>query len=218
MRVCTIIARNYWAHARVLTRSVLDHHPDAEVTVLVIDEDASTSDPAWHEHFDVVGPGDIGLDRDELMRMAGIYDVLELSTALKPWLLRSLLAKDREPVIYLDPDIEVFAPIDEIVTHARDKGIVLTPHTISPLPLDGYGPTELTILQAGTYNLGFIAVGSEADGFLIGGRSGCHVTASSRKRKASSSIRSGSISFRITSSPTCCVSRAGTSRIGTCRR
>lgn len=166
MRVCTIIARNYWAHARVLARSVADHHPDARVTVLVIDPDPATMAVAARERFAVIGPDDIGLDRAELLRMAGIYDVLEISTALKPWLLRRLLDEDPEPVIYLDPDIEVFAPLDEVVERASEHSIVLTPHTVAPLPVDDHGPSELTILQAGTYNLGFIAVGSGASGFL----------------------------------------------------
>ena len=39
--------------------------------------------------------------------MATIYDVLELSTAVKPWLLRHLLEYD-DVVCFLDPDIEVF--------------------------------------------------------------------------------------------------------------
>lgn len=166
MRVCTIIARNYWAHARVLARSVLDHHPDARVTVLVIDLDDRTQACASRERFDVIGPDEIGLDRSELWRMAGIYDVLEISTALKPWLLRRMLERDPSPVVYLDPDIEVFAPIDEVSSCAAEHGIVLTPHTVSPMPLDDYGPNEITILQAGTYNLGFIAVGAGAMDFL----------------------------------------------------
>ena len=166
LRVCTIIASNYWAHARVLARSVHQHHPGAELTVLVIDLDPLTERAAEREPFDVVGPDALGIDRRELMRMAGIYDVLELSTAIKPWLLRWLLASDPEPVIYLDPDIELFAPIDAVAGHARECGIVLTPHTIAPLPLDEYGPNELTILQSGTYNLGFIAVSDQAEAFL----------------------------------------------------
>ena len=48
--------------------------------------------------------------------MAAIYDVMELSTAVKPWLLRHLLERPGvDSVTYLDPDIQVFDSLDEIV-------------------------------------------------------------------------------------------------------
>jgi len=109
LRACTIIARNYLAHARVLAESFLRHHPDSSFTVLVIDGDVPDAEP-----FDVLDPTQIGLDEREFQRMVMIYDVLELATAVKPWLLRTLLAEDGDAVAYFDPDIEVFAPLDEI--------------------------------------------------------------------------------------------------------
>jgi glycosyltransferase involved in cell wall biosynthesis len=166
LRFCTIIARNYWAHARVLARSIRDHHPDASVTVLVIDGDSETVGAASRELFDVIRPDAIGLSERELHRMAAIYDVLELSTAVKPWLLRSMLKDDPAPVIFLDPDIEIFAPLDEAADLAETRGIVLTPHTLEPLPRDGFEPDELTILGSGTFNLGFLAVGRDSIPFL----------------------------------------------------
>jgi glycosyltransferase involved in cell wall biosynthesis len=166
LRVCTIIARNYWAHARVLAASLHEHHPDVVLKVLVIDGDDETVRAAARERFDVVLPGAIGVDEREFRRMAAIYDILELSTAVKPWLMRTLLKEDGSPVVYLDPDIELFAPLTEAAELADARGIVLTPHTLEPLPVDGYEPSELTILGSGTYNLGFIAVGRDAFGFL----------------------------------------------------
>ena len=51
-----------------------------------------------------------------------IYDVTELSTAVKPALLRALLKRTGGPVTYLDPDIEVFASLAEIEAGARATG------------------------------------------------------------------------------------------------
>ena len=56
--------------------------------------------------------------------------------------------------------------LTEAAELADARGIVLTPHTLEALPSDGYEPSELTILGSGTYNLGFIAVGRDAFGFL----------------------------------------------------
>src|ERR1044072_236183 len=92
--------------------------------------------------------------------MAATYDVMELSTAVKPWLMRPLLDRPGvDSVAYLDPDIQVFARLDEIFERAREQGVVLPPHFTSPLPRDGLKPGEEDILIAGSYNLGFIALG-----------------------------------------------------------
>src|ERR687890_17674 len=101
--------------------------------------------------------------------MAAIYDVLELSTAVKPWLLRHLLdGRGLERVAYLDPDIRVYDRLDEIERLTGEHGLVLIPHITSPLPRDGKRPSEADILISGTYNLGFISLehGSATDGLL----------------------------------------------------
>ena len=93
--------------------------------------------------------------------MAASYDVMELSTAVKPWLLRHLLERPEvEAVAYLDPDIQVFASLEEIERRAQRHDVVLTPHFTAPLPRDGRKPSEEDILDAGSYNLGFIALGA----------------------------------------------------------
>ena len=112
MNICTIIARNYAAHARVLAHSFAETHPDGHCSVLVIDEPEGHLDPA-NEPFELIRLTEIGLPDAE--RMAAVYDVIELSTAVKPWLLRYLLDRDGvDAVTYLDPDIRIFAPLAEI--------------------------------------------------------------------------------------------------------
>ena len=46
--------------------------------------------------------------------MAASYSVVELATAVKPFLLRALLDGGMSDVTYLDPDIEVFADLSDI--------------------------------------------------------------------------------------------------------
>jgi glycosyltransferase involved in cell wall biosynthesis/2-polyprenyl-3-methyl-5-hydroxy-6-metoxy-1,4-benzoquinol methylase len=158
LNICTIIARNYLAQARALARSFKAMHPDGNCTVLVIDDPAGYIDPA-DEQFELLTIHEIGLP--DVERMAAYYDVMELSTAVKPWLLRTLLARPGvDSVSYLDPDIQVFAPLTKIEEEAKRHGIVLTPHFTAPLPRDGLRPSEEDILIAGTYNLGFIGLGA----------------------------------------------------------
>ena len=117
VNACTIIARNYLPHARVLAESFREHHPGGTFTVLVVDD--TDAEDRSGEPFAVLSPYDIGIERAEVHRMAFIYDVKELATAVKPWLLEHLLAR-ADHAIYFDPDIEIFAPLDDIATLARE--------------------------------------------------------------------------------------------------
>ena len=91
--------------------------------------------------------------------MAMMYDVVEFATSVKPALLLRLLQSGL-PVAYFDPDILVTAPLDDVFDQARGNGVVLTPHATSPLPRGGgRTETEDVILDAGVFNLGFIATG-----------------------------------------------------------
>jgi glycosyltransferase involved in cell wall biosynthesis/SAM-dependent methyltransferase len=158
VNICTIIARNYVAHARVLAESFQKIHPDGTCSVLVIDDPTGFIDPA-SEPFELLTIDEIGLADPQ--RMAASYDVMELSTAVKPWLLRHLLEREGgDSVIYLDPDIQIFSSLDEVARRAQRHDVVLTPHFTTPLPRDGRKPSEEDILIAGSYNLGFIALGA----------------------------------------------------------
>ncbi|MGO9872540.1 MAG: glycosyltransferase family 4 protein [Acidimicrobiia bacterium] len=164
MRFCTVVARNYLAYARVLASSLHEMPDDAQLSVLLLDDVDAVVDEAL-EPFEILRPADLDIEPREFHRMAAIYDILELSTAMKPWLLQRLLATE-DLVCYLDPDIEVFASLAPVELLARRHSIVLTPHTTTPLPRDGLLPSEKTIRLAGVFNLGFIAVSREADSFL----------------------------------------------------
>jgi glycosyltransferase involved in cell wall biosynthesis len=165
--ITTVVARNYLPQARVLARSFRAHHPDGRVVVLVLDApgDGLRDD----EPFDVLVPEDLfpPAEQRELRRITTIYNVMELATALKPFLLRHLVADRGEAsATYLDPDIEVFAPLDDIAGAAERHGIVLTPHRLTPIPADLRQPDERAFSISGAYNLGFVSVGAAGVPFL----------------------------------------------------
>lgn len=156
MRICTIVARNYMAYARVLAESFLAHHPAGECTVLVIDDVEGEVDDST-EPFRVLRPSELALERFE--GMAAMYDVTELATAVKPWLLERLLSDgDGAPIAYFDPDIRFYDSVQEIERLAVEHELVLIPHITAPIPDDGEQPGELVLMASGTYNLGFIAM------------------------------------------------------------
>jgi glycosyltransferase involved in cell wall biosynthesis/SAM-dependent methyltransferase len=162
VNICTIVAKNYLAHARVLAESFQRRHPDGRCCVLVIDEVDGYVEPA-REPFVLVRPEQIGLDAWDEMR--GAYDVMELSTAVKPWLLRHMLREhdDGSGIAYFDPDIQVASRMTELEAVLREHAIVLTPHVLDGMPRDGRKPSETDILMAGVYNLGFIGMTGHDD-------------------------------------------------------
>lgn len=163
---CTVVARNYLPAARVLARSYLDHHPGHRFVIAVIDRDAAEETPAADGGgTSIVGHEVFGIDEDDYLRMATGYSVTELATAVKPYLLRALRA-EHDVAIYLDPDIQVFAGMAELVGLASAHQIVLTPHFLKPLPRDGKQPSEAAIMGSGIFNLGFVAVGPGSQPFL----------------------------------------------------
>jgi glycosyltransferase involved in cell wall biosynthesis len=165
MNVCTIIAKNYVAHARVLARSLTEQHPDDRLWTLIIDDFERYLDPA-QEPFEVLTPADI--DCEPFTHMALRYSVLELSTAVKPWLMRHLLAETGGPVTYLDPDIKIYGPLERLDRLAAEHGVVLIPHNRRPIPPDDRKPSQVDIMIAGVYNLGYVTLASrpEVDSLL----------------------------------------------------
>jgi hypothetical protein len=155
---CTIISGSYLSYARVLAASWLEQHPGSHFYVLVVDGLPSTADLG--SGFEIVDP-----DRLELPYFAELTfrcDVTELCTAVKPALLSYLLERE-EAVVYLDPDVLVLQPLTEVEEALESGGIVLTPHTLAPIPRDGLRPSEEGMLNTGVYNLGFLALRRSAD-------------------------------------------------------
>jgi glycosyltransferase involved in cell wall biosynthesis len=172
IQACTIIAGNYLAAARVLADSFFEQHPDGSFSVLVVDS-AGGDEAREHCAAGAIDRRiewwrleDLELDRAEIHRLAGIYDVTELSTAVKPLFLQLLSRARGGATIYLDPDIRIFGSLAYAAELAEQHGLVLTPHLTQPVPDDGRGIDALFVLAAGVYNLGFAAVAPAAAGCL----------------------------------------------------
>ncbi len=163
--IFTICSNNYVPMAKVLLESAQRHHPEAKLYLCIADERLGDADfyPAYCE---VVTADTLGIP--DFRSFAFRYSVMEFNTALKPYMIRHLLARGHAGVVYLDPDIEVFAPLDQVFG-LLDEGasFVLTPHLTQPAERDAF-PDDLGIMRAGIYNLGFLGVGAgdEADGVL----------------------------------------------------
>jgi Lipopolysaccharide biosynthesis proteins, LPS:glycosyltransferases len=155
--VCTIVAKNYLAQARVLMESVRLSNPDLLRIVVLVDRIDGYFDPA-KEPFDLILSEDLAIPRSRWFHFK--YPVLELSTAVKPYALDLLFRRyELDKLIYLDPDIKVYATLQPLLDTLDRYSIALTPHLLHPLD-DGFHPGELDILRCGAYNLGFIGLSS----------------------------------------------------------
>lgn len=164
--ICTIIAKNYVAHARVLVESFLAKHPGGECFVLVIDDFEGYIDPAL-ESFRLVRLDELGIS--DARSLCFKYNVTELATAVKATLIKHLL--DRLKVgslLYLDPDILVTGSLLPLFDKLERSPAILTPHLDTDYPDDGKYPDDRHILISGIFNLGFLGIrkGPWADRFL----------------------------------------------------
>ena len=100
----------------------------------------------------------------ELDQLRDYYDIVEFSTALKPYFLDFLREINQERITFVDPDTQFFSSASEIINSSSSKEILVTPHRFTPS--DGVLVDDRTFLKYGIYNLGFISIGQETQHFL----------------------------------------------------
>ena len=156
LNACTIVSKNYIPYARVLARSFLEAQPEGRFFVLLVDRNDGHID-AEEECFTLLEAEDL----DNVPHLSAFlfkYTLLEANTAIKPFFLEYLFRRFELPnLVYFDPDILIVGRLDALAALVRQYSVVLTPHLTSPIEDDAH-PDELAILQAGSYNLGFVAL------------------------------------------------------------
>jgi hypothetical protein len=152
---CTIISKNYIALARTLAHSFRRFHPDVPFFVLLVDQVDGYFEPE-REVFYLVGMDELNIPDEKSFCFK--YNILELNTAVKPYFLFHLFDKyGINKLIYFDPDILITEKVSHLFDLLDTSSIILVPHITEPIE-DNFRPNELDLLQAGTYNLGFIAL------------------------------------------------------------
>ena len=154
----TCAAVNYLPKVRKLFASIRAYHPEFELVLALADELPSVvalNEPTIDR---VLTSYDFGI-RD-VRQWIFFHDVVELSTAIKPFALQTLLAEEGVArVVYFDPDMILFSRIDDILEELDTNNIALTPHQVVPeLTVEAIRDNEIGSLKHGVFNLGFIAV------------------------------------------------------------
>jgi len=157
--IFTICSNNYLAQAKALGDSIKKTNPDYTFFIGLVDllsEEINYQEEIGHP---IILTHEIGIpDFDSLWRK---YNIIELNTCVKPFYFEYFTKKYSEltHLMYFDPDTFLFGNLSAVEKELMDgKEIILTPHILTPIPIDNKMPSEQTFLNYGTYNLGFIGV------------------------------------------------------------
>jgi hypothetical protein len=164
VHVFTSAAFNYIPKVRMLFESLRRHHPEFVLHLALADKLPLGVD-LTDEPFDEIHPVET-LGIPNVQRWIFCHRIVELATAIKPFALQRLLAReDCDAVLYMDPDTVVFSRLDDVVAALRERSLVLTPHlTLPEQSLDGVMDNEISCLKHGVYNLGFVGVKADSQG------------------------------------------------------
>ena len=162
--VYTSVAANYLPKARVLAESIKTFHPDWIIHLVLCDKS-----PEWlsteGEPFDRLLTLE-DLQIPDLTAWKFKHDLVELSTAAKGFALQNILnLPDCAEVFYFDPDVVVLSSLAPLVYEFKSASLLLTPHLTEPENTqEAIVDNELSALQHGIYNLGFIGVKNSDEG------------------------------------------------------
>ena len=151
----TICSNNYLGAAAVLVDSFKRFHPDFEVFIGLVDL------PSDQVDYPALGGTVLPVTAEampDLLELSRRFNIIELSTTAKPFYFKHFFFElGATQAIYLDPDIEVFAPLTAVL-HGLDRALItLTPHMLSPVD-DAFWPNDKHILPTGIFNLGFVGL------------------------------------------------------------
>jgi len=153
----TICSANYLAQAVALGDSLLAHNPNYQFIIGLVDEIDEAHPIVKSVNYTLIPIKEISIPN--FNTFCAQYNITELNTAVKPFYFSYLFEKNEavESIVYLDPDIFVYHSFELLEKHLVSNHIVLTPHITKPINDNKY-PTETDFLNAGIYNLGFIAL------------------------------------------------------------
>ncbi len=155
LAIFTICSNNYLAMAQILIDSAKQFHPEATMYLCLVDRPLPDAG-LYPDGCEVILVEDLPIPNVQSFLFR--YDVMELNTAAKPFMIQTLLEAGHDAVVYFDPDIQIFSRLHRVVDAlAGGASLVLTPHLCRPAE-DPDFPDDLGIMVAGVFNLGFLAV------------------------------------------------------------
>lgn len=152
----TLCSNNYLAQAKTLGESVLEFYPKSNFVIGLVDYRDDSIDYSSFEGMKITGFDEIGYP--EFDDMLTRYNVIEFNTSVKPFYIEYLWRHygEEHRIVYLDPDILVYRPLDHVFSALELHSVVLTP--MFTMVTEKTSFDELVALRHGMFNLGFIAL------------------------------------------------------------
>lgn len=156
--IFTICSVNYLSQAITLGNSLKDTNPDIEFRIYLVDRLEGREELTEKVPFTLIEIEQIPIAEFEEMCLK--YNVVELNTSVKPFIFDHILKTEPnvEQLVYFDPDIMVFQPLNELFGNLDNYNMVLTPHILTPSDDDSHVQPERNFLSTGIFNLGFIGI------------------------------------------------------------
>lgn len=158
-RTCafTSAATNYLPKAMLLASSLKKYHPEMDVFYGLSDEVDSSTDYRRGVFDGVIAASELPIR--SFASWSFRHEIVELSTAIKPFLVQELFRRGYETVYYFDPDIVLFSRLDDLLAQTEAHSISLTPHqTTREFDFQAVVDNEISSLKHGVYNLGYLGV------------------------------------------------------------
>jgi len=156
----TLCSNNYLAQAITLGQSLKNTNKEFHFFIGLIDQLNSSLNYDEVRAVATILPLQDIIEHKLLTDLVNKYDIIELNTSVKPSYFKYFIHQfpDLERIYYLDPDIEVFHSFDTLDQQLLNASILLSPHFLSPIPLDNKLPQENLATNYGMYNLGFLGL------------------------------------------------------------
>jgi hypothetical protein len=158
--VAVVATYNHLHTVLNLAQSIRDTwtiHP--KVYVGLVDQ-CQRERPGFESMHDIEIVPATALDAPDFWWQAAKFSATDLCCFLKPYLLRHVLARGHNTVVYCDSDMHFFDDARGLVEHAPHADLVLVPHMTSPFPV-GFPdekPTNSEVANAGMMNGGLFVI------------------------------------------------------------
>lgn len=167
----TICTYSYAAIAFALFHSLKKYNPEVEFFLALVDSETNFDllKKQAPEGLNLVFVNDSVVEN--FSEMEKRYKIIELNTAVKPFIFEYLLSRypNCNQILFFDPDILIFHSLsDELLPCFNEYDIILTPHVFIPDMDDKMAVRERAFLNTGIFNLGFLGLkrGSTTDAML----------------------------------------------------
>lgn len=164
----TVATVHYLGQAKALAKSFMQHHPDAQFYIGLVDKLPAKLDKEKIAGLNIIPVEALQIPYFKEMRQR--YSQILLVWAMKSYFGQYFFKTFPEvnKVIYMDGDMMVYNRMDSLLNDLDQYEIIITPHFTSTTPTSKEEYIEFHLTTGGAFNAGFFAMsrGVQSKAFL----------------------------------------------------